>query len=164
MDLPDSDQGAQWFSQTGLRAIHANKPTLSFMLQLSWCGQCLENALLPLALCGPAAPCAATECGLLTWPCSDLAGAESPRETNPRRQGELLPVGSAPVLEDPGLIWPPAPGRKEDTSNSWGWSWGGGPFILAMVCLRCDVRLCSKATWVHPCHLLTSEEDLAVTG
>lgn len=105
-------------------------------------------------LCGPTDPRTATKSGLLTWPC-DLSGAESQRETNPRRQGDLLLAG---------LIWTPAPWRKEDTSNSWRWRWGGGPLILVMVWLMCEVRLCSKATQVHPWHLLTSEEDPSVTG
>ena len=114
--------------------------------------------------CCSTAPCTTTEGGLLTWPCSDLAGAEGHQETNPKRQGALLPAGSVLVLEDPGLIWTPAPWRKEDRSNSWRWLWGGGPLILVMVWLLFDARLFWKATRVHPCHLLTLEEDLPVTG
>lgn len=92
----------------------------------------------------------------LQWP----GWAETQQETNPRRQGDLLAAGSAPVLEDTSLIWTPVPRSKEDTSNSWRWLWGGRPLILVMIWLMCSVRLCLKATQVHPCHLLTSEEDI----
>lgn len=113
-------------------------------------------APLPRVVCWPGPA--------VTWLCSDLSGAESQRETNPRRQGDLLPAGSASILEDLGLIWRPAPRRREDMSNSWRWRWGGGPLIFMMVWLMCEVRLCSKATQVHPWHLLTSEEDPSVMG
>lgn len=67
-------------------------------------------------------------------------------------------------LKNPDLKWMPAARRKEDMSNMWGRWWAEGLLILVMVCLRYDIRLCSKATWVHTCCLLTSEEDLAITG
>lgn len=162
MDLPDSDQGAHWFSQAGLKAIHA---TTKLMQPMPW--KCPATSGPGFAVPQLPAPLLSAVCWpgpAVTWLCRDLAGAESQQETNPRRQGELLRAGSAPVLEGLGLIWTPAPWRKEDMSNSWGWRWGGGPLILAKVWLRCDVRLCSKATWAHPYHLLISEGDLAIMG
>lgn len=96
MNLSDSDQGAQWFSQAGLRLW---KPKLTANVLEMLC--CLWLFLVPQL---PSLP---TLCVWLAWPCCDLARAESRGKTNPRRKGVWLPAGSATVLKNPDLIWIP---------------------------------------------------------